>query len=139
MINELSVEHYVYVNNPNARPNDVGKIAIILAIDSERQFKEYKGTVRVQHLGELESYGQFLDFIKPIPITKEIICRLELNGERFVEKYPDVWEQGNLRFYEKEGVLSWEVWDGVDLDNITYLHQLQNFCLTVLKKKITIL
>jgi len=75
--NELRIGNFVMTNNSKYRTDDVGKVACIVSIDSERSFEEIKGTASVYLIDDKwkDTYGQWLTFYEPIPITEEWLLK----------------------------------------------------------------
>lgn len=136
---ELSVGHLVILNNPKYRPNDLGRICKVIGID----YKPYKYGYNLgwsDYVANLQpidnnpfgdAFGQYLNFIKPIPLTKDI---LENWCGFIMSMHLNCWspdERLNLKV-EDDKISYWESVsaDGefIELDEIKYLHQLQNLC-----------
>jgi hypothetical protein len=140
--NELRIGNLVKCNNPEARPKDVGTVARVIAIDSEKHYKELKGTVTIQPIHDEYApyYGQFLVFIDPIPITPSILIRkFGFRKSTFFQVNAVVYKKNHYSIvgYDKEQKQFYVC--GHDDDpfygyfvEIKYVHQLQNliFALT---------
>ena len=127
--NELRIGNLVKLNNPKARPKEVGNFAEVLAIDSEHSFNEYKGTVTIKPFGELNSYGQFFVFIEPIELTPEILEKC--GAENFPSGKNDFSLHGLLiTWAECRNVYTH---NGKELPN---LHTLQNYIFALTGKEL---
>ena len=74
---DLRIGNLVMTNNSKYRTEDVGKIACITQIDSERTFEEIKGTASLYLIDNKwkDTYGQWLTFLEPIPINEEWLLK----------------------------------------------------------------
>ena len=133
--NELRIGNWVKLNNPKARPKEVGNFAEVLAIDSEHSFNEHKGTVTIKPFGELNSYRQFFVFIEPIELTPEI---LEKSGYYNYDEENNRWlhteDVGFGDYYMNEKLLYF----GTSCVSIEYLHELQNLIYALNKKELNV-
>lgn len=121
--NELRCGNLVMTNNSKYRSEDVGKIACITQIDSDRYFEEIKGNVSLYLIDDKykDTYGQWLIYIEPIPITEQWILNFG-----FTESETDL-RKGNIivRFRDNESLII-TIIDSVVLPKCQYIHELQN-------------
>jgi hypothetical protein len=78
---DLRIGNLVMTNNSMYRDESVGKIAVITQIDSKRTCEEIKGTVSLYLIEDIwkDTYGQWLIYIEPIPITEEWLLKFGYN------------------------------------------------------------
>lgn len=135
---EFRIGNLVLTNNVEYRKLDAGKIACIVAIDSERNFAELKETVKIYHIEDKykDTYGQWIKHLKLIPLTEEWLLKFGFlrhhldytNGVIYIKNVP-----GTNEF--EWGVFPNELGSGIQIKNrikLKYVHQLQNlyFALT---------
>lgn len=75
--NDLRVGNLVRSNNPLHRPNELGKTLHILEIKDEMIVG-----VAVEDMPCAFTFGQFLKYIDPIPLTEEWLDRMGFKKER---------------------------------------------------------
>lgn len=138
-VQELRVGNLLITNNTSYRKSDVGKIACVVAIDSEKSFEELKGVATIYHIDDefRDTYGQFMHHLSPIPLTEEWLERLgfekqmawtwaiEINGGRKLVYYVGEkgWSIGNKEYSDHE---------------CRYVHELQNLYFVLTGKELTL-
>ena len=91
---ELRVCNLVLINNPKERPDDVGKIAIVLAINSLKSFQELRGSATIKRIDDKwgDTYSQWLKHLQPIPITEEWLLKFGFELDS-CSKYFERWRK----------------------------------------------
>jgi len=73
--NDLRIGNLFEIDNPKYRPDKHGEICVVIGIDTTRLDKLFKsGTTVLLHAQNDEykdSFGQYIEFLKPIPLTEE--------------------------------------------------------------------
>ena len=133
---ELRIGNLVISNNKKYRPDKFGKNCIISAIDTNRpKIKSYSGiscTLYVYGDEYQDSFGQMIEFIKPIPLTEKLLLKLDAIKLEF-KNYPCFNLKG-LQISYIDGM-----WiEYVSRIEITGLHHLQNIFYFRMNEELTI-
>lgn len=131
--NELRIGNWVMTKNSKYRPESVGKIACITQIDSERTFEEIKGTVSLYLIEDKwkDTYGQWLIYIEPIPITEEWLLKFG-----FTESETDLRKGNIIVRFRDNGSLIITIIDMLVLPKCKYIHELQNLYFALHKQEL---
>jgi hypothetical protein len=144
-INELRIGNFVMTNNSKYRTEDVGKIACITQIDSERTFEEIKGTVSLYLIEDKwkETYGQWLIYIEPIPITEEWLLKKfgfekSKNFESLFILSLTEWAEIHVHLYKDDCAVEISISKHSITVETYYIHQLQNLYFSLTGKELEI-
>ncbi len=132
---DLRVGNLVITNNPKYRSQDIGKVACIVAINSLKKYEELDGDALIYHLDNewKDTYGQFLIYLEPIPLTEEWLLRFGFEKKENNWKCLCICNDWTYLYWERLAGLELSVnKHSVMLPHIKYVHQLQNlyFALT---------
>lgn len=142
--NELRIGNIVLVSNEQCHPQLKDVLMKVTSIQHRHDLPEY--SVRIERVVKDKfdvnvDYGQLMRFIKPIPLTQELLlkCGFEKNKTRDDQGVYPFFRKRNFRCRLILGVLSMIEYKDRHQD-IKYLHQLQNlfFVLTGEELKITL-
>ena len=131
---ELRIGNYVLTNNSLYRKADLGKIACIVAINSEVKVDNKQGVVTIYQIEDKykDTYGQFLDYLKPIPISEEKLIELGFTKTEDND-YLKVGRKAFLVSLADYGDTDFHVlyrcdigMDFCSLAYVDYIHQIQN-------------
>jgi hypothetical protein len=156
--NELRIGNLVLTNNLEYRASDAGKIAHVVAIDSEKVHEELKGTATICHLDSEwgDTYGQWFVHLKPIPLTEEWLLKFAFYqmphntiqnsfmkniGRGRVISVGCVGTPNEMVFITDENGEKVEniiTARNFDYDGKTYVHQLQNIYFALTGQELTI-
>jgi hypothetical protein len=140
--NELRIGNLFYFNNPSAWNNYLNEIVVISKIKNEITEKEKEtwkysfGSVSFYLLKDKnETFNQFSQYIKPIPLTEEILlkCGFVKGFDNFYRKNKSYMIE--ICFFDK-GILVTN--QSVCLSGIKHLHQLQNLYFALTCKELEI-
>ena len=117
---ELRIGNLVLLNNPKYRPAETGKVHVIDDIRPKDAV-----VFELDKLPYSVCYGQFLEYIEPLPITTDWLIRF---GFEFVNEVGG-WCNKNHIVYQLD--VGWEFHPFCTNDKhlqlkINYMHQLQN-------------
>lgn len=147
--NELRIGNIVLVSNEQCHPQLKDVLMKVTSIQHRHDLPEY--SVRIERVVKDKfdvnvDYGQLMRFIKPIPLTEELLCKCPI----FHKSHN---EQGNTFHVLKDG---WDVlhtiehwtetenpkykgrfhWNGIG--EVKYLHEVQNWYYMFMKKELEI-
>jgi len=137
-VNELRIGNLLYTNNEH-RKDDLGKVVCVVAIDSERSYKDKSETVTIYNIDDKwkDTFGQWIDFLKPIPLTEKWLLKFGFisNGWNYelgtfklhAQRKNELGEFINNEFSVKDIIISF---------NINYIHQLQNLYFALTNKEL---
>lgn len=137
---ELRIGNYVTIDNPKAWPSLKGLPMRVTEYHAERDndFPNSTGSISVED-DDRDSYGQFDEFIKPIPLTEDWLNRMGLEWDIYWQGHTDGnWvltpgnDSGNWRIAYGKRRTDTIVYD------IKYVHQLQNLYFTLTGKELTL-
>ena len=144
--NELRIGNLVTVNNPEYHPRLKGVILRVTSISPNGD--EY--SIGLEHINQkpntyYQSYSQFLRFIEPIQLEKEILNDnfKSDNGNFWIDlqtHYLELITVGRDWFpiYSQLPEFSSEDEQRVNLNSIQFVHQLQNLYFTLTGKELAI-
>ena len=130
-LNELRIGNLFYFNNPSAWNDYLNEIVVISKIKNDITEKEKEiwkdsfGSVSFYLLKDKnETFNQFSQYIKPIPLTEEILlkCGGKLNSKLVIFD--------RFQLYYLPSCKEWYVTDlktSCYMNNIKFLHEWQNF------------
>lgn len=127
---ELRIGNLVKINNPTYRKNDTGKTFHILKIDSEN---DSCNGVCIDDMPYAESFGQFLKYIEPIPLTEEWFIKLGFQLFGNDDPLDRYWTTNILKGSIEELSLKYTL-SGI---KIKYVHQLQNLYFALTGEELT--
>lgn len=147
---DLRIGNLVMTNNSKYRTEDVGKIACITQIDSERTFEEIKGTASLYLIDNKwkDTYGQWLTFLEPIPINEEWLLKFGFIRQ---DNDIDTWYQIEIKdgyYLEYFISMSYTSLILIEVNNITgdnqfilpntpkFVHELQNIYYALTQKEL---
>jgi hypothetical protein len=139
--NELRIGNLLIANNLLYRKGGENKIACVVGIDSEKEYKELKSSITIYHIDDefKDTYGQWIKHLEPIPLTEEWL--LKFGFENRPDGICDHWHLGinpithdwmielkNLGagFFYRNGYF-----------NIKYVHQIQNLYFALTNEELT--
>jgi hypothetical protein len=137
---DLRVGNLVLTNNPKYRSQDVGKIAYVLNINSEKEFEGMIGTATIYHLENewKDTYGQFLEYLQPIPLTEELLLKFGFRKESIPVKQNTVlhetYDLNNLHLLRR--IEFNQIW--YNNIQVKYVHQLQNLFFSLCEEELTL-
>jgi hypothetical protein len=147
--NELRIGNLVQANNVKYRIGDLGKISCIVAIDSDKKYNDQQGTATL-YLTEdnnKDTYGQWLDYLAPIPITEEWLLMFGFKKELLSD---DSGYYYSLDFIEnkhcdlsicsgdKNGFIEVTLFPYEDWFRYKYVHQLQNLYFALIGEELSV-
>lgn len=135
---ELRIGNLFTVDNPKHRPDHSGKTCVVLGIDTTRTDRLFKSGVSVLLHVEgdqyKDSFGQYLEFIKPIPLTEEwaeragFVCDVSVSSGRIYYRQNELENWAYRLIFSETGIVlehgfmnSWE-----ELRVLKFVHTLQN-------------
>lgn len=152
MINakDLRIGNYVMTNNKYFLSNEVEKILRITNINELREYKDHKGNVTVYRLSDefKDTFGLWLDYLEPIPITEDWLDRLGFgyNREHFNYSYIDETNGFilTLENFNDNNTGNWSVtFENLDdrsigaiLCNCYFVHEVQNLIYSITKTEL---
>ena len=137
---ELRIGNMVILNNTKYRPTDSGKIHVVDQIKNE--------TVNIFRLDKLpysECYGQFIQYIEPIPLTDSFFQKLNAEKDKEYNAHyvlPINGDYGYMLFTKDES--GYSVFIHIDdssillYHNIMYVHEIQNIYFAISGEELTI-
>ena len=145
-VNELRIGNWVTINNKIAW-NEYKHIAMkVTAIETkqDKQFIKSDGSISVESTYLRRSFSQFSEFIKPILLTETLLIKsgFELYYEsQFCKRYELIlnteicYSFSNLEDYRGSVGFSYV---GKVIQNIKFVHQLQNLYFALTGQELTI-
>lgn len=145
---ELRIGNYVTVDNQDSWRNLEGVTLIVTGINNHMDsqdlefFPDSDGKVSIK--SEYETYGQFSQFIKPIPLTEEWLLKFgfekEIIDDKFIRKTYYYIDDFEVEFHGKRIVFRVENRDSVMYfaHHTLFVHQLQNLYFVITNNELTI-
>jgi hypothetical protein len=129
---ELRIGNYVMIKN-ELLPNYKNQPLIVTSIQqrNDRDFPNSKSVISC-YVDKYNSVSQFDEFIRPIPLTEDIVIDLGLNA---VELENGEWFYQNSKFRLNKNYAGFYYSKNL---NIKYVHQLQNLYFALTGEELTI-
>ena len=142
--NELRIGNLLIANNLLYRKEGENKIACVVGIDSEKEYKELKSSITIYHIDDefKDTYGQWIKHLEPIPLTEEWLIKFGFEKKEnslFTKKLEYIYN--SLKYCE-----DYKIWIYYNDDNdaacnsiadLNFVHELQNLYFALTKKELT--
>lgn len=139
---ELRIGNYVTVNNPKYRPDITGETVKVVGIEMRisKSFPTSSGVIKIEvNINKYpDEFGQFNEFIDPIPLSEEWLLRLGFTLNKYQKQdlfyYSlEVLSHGKISYYPNIKTIELGTTSGYNFGKteINYVHQLQNLLYSI--------
>ena len=141
--NELKIGNLLIANNLLYRKEGENKIACVVGIDLEKEYKELKSSITIYHIDDefKDTYGQWIKHLEPIPLTEEWLLRMGFEYEQDEKAFCITNElgvkYGVCKFENNWRLILYSIDDWQVASHINFVHKLQNLYFALTDEELT--